>query len=83
VGACSDQNGVENISQAQVEHAIELMNDHYSNADNAAAPAVHTGFQFYLAGTDYISSSLTEHKRLVEAPSLMGLSYKSDHICPK
>lgn len=72
------QNGVENISQAQVEHAVELMNDHYSNAENALAPAVHTGFQFYLAGIDYISSSLTEHKKITETPHLMALNYKSD-----
>jgi hypothetical protein len=53
-----------NISDAQVENAIEALNQYFSNHQNYGAPAVNTGIQFCLAKTKPDStafSGITRH----------------------
>ena len=58
------QGGAENISQAQIENAIEKMNLHFANAMGSTEPAaVNTGYQFVLGGVSRVQSSLTNHRR--------------------
>lgn len=67
--------GAENISQAQIENAIDAMNGHFANVQKAPFPAVNTGIQFVLVRTEWVSSSKTNHKKLVESSALMGLGH--------
>ena len=66
-------NGIENITIAQAQNAIDVMNTHFANVLGSSDKlAINTDIQFVLARFDTVISTLTTHHKLKESGFLMG-----------
>ncbi|MFM1794843.1 MAG: hypothetical protein RL642_1228, partial [Bacteroidota bacterium] len=66
-------NGIENITVAQAQNAIDVMNTHFANLLGSSDKlAINTDIQFVLSRFDTVISALTTHHKLKESGFLMG-----------